>query len=66
MTLGWRNPATIGGLERLVSNIHVVIENAKPGAMEIRGFGDSHSRELAPKMVWCAELWPKQLTREIR
>jgi crotonobetainyl-CoA:carnitine CoA-transferase CaiB-like acyl-CoA transferase len=32
----------------------VVIENAKPGAMEARGFGYSHARAINPRIVWCA------------
>ena len=39
---------------RLVSAVDVVIENARPGAMDQRGFGYSHATAANPKIVWCA------------
>jgi alpha-methylacyl-CoA racemase len=41
-------------LLRLAPSFDVVVENAKPGAMEARGFGYRHAREQNPKIVWCA------------
>ena len=54
MTLDLRNPASSEILQRLVAAIDVVVENAKPGAMEARGFGYSHARAKNPRIVWCA------------
>jgi alpha-methylacyl-CoA racemase len=54
MTLDLRNPASSEILRRLASSVDVVVENAKPGAMEARGFGYSHARAANPEMVWCA------------
>lgn len=54
VTLDMRNPAASEVLRRLISTIDVVVENAKPGAMEARGFGYSHARAANPKVVWCS------------
>ena len=54
MTLDLRNPASAGVLERLAPSVDVVVENARPGAMEARGFGYSHARASNPRIVWCA------------
>lgn len=54
MTLDLRNPASIAVLLRLASIVDVVVENAKPGSMEQRGFGYSHARAVNPRVVWCA------------
>ncbi len=54
MTLDLRNPASNAVLERLVPSIDVVVENARPGAMESRGFGYSHARARNARIVWCA------------
>ena len=32
----------------------VVVENAKPGAMESKGFGYTQARAVNPKIIWCA------------
>jgi crotonobetainyl-CoA:carnitine CoA-transferase CaiB-like acyl-CoA transferase len=54
MTLDMRNPASSEVLKRLAPTIDVVVENAKPGAMESRGFGYSQARAANPRLIWCA------------
>jgi crotonobetainyl-CoA:carnitine CoA-transferase CaiB-like acyl-CoA transferase len=54
MTLDLRNPASSEVLKRLSPTVDVVVENAKPGAMEARGFGYSHARAVNPRLIWCA------------
>ncbi|CAN7488190.1 CaiB/BaiF CoA-transferase family protein [Phenylobacterium sp. LjRoot225] len=54
MTLDLRNPASSDVLRRLAAGVDVVVENAKPGAMEARGFGYGHARAENPKIIWCA------------
>jgi crotonobetainyl-CoA:carnitine CoA-transferase CaiB-like acyl-CoA transferase len=41
-------------LGRLCAGVDVIVENAKPGAMEQRGFGYSHAREAKKGIIWCA------------
>lgn len=54
ISLDMRNPAASSILRRLAAGIDVVVENAKPGAMEERGFGYSQARAANPRIVWCA------------
>lgn len=54
MTLDLRNPASIDVLSRLAPTIDVVVENAKPGAMEKRGFGYRQCSQINPATIWCA------------
>ncbi|TCM16590.1 crotonobetainyl-CoA:carnitine CoA-transferase CaiB-like acyl-CoA transferase [Novosphingobium sp. PhB165] len=54
MTLDMRNPSANDVLLRLVRSVDVVVENAKPGSMEARGFGYSQARSANPKIIWCA------------
>ena len=54
ITLDQRHPASGEVLRRLVRSADVVVENAKPGAMEARGFGYSQARAENPKLVWCS------------
>lgn len=54
ITLDLRNPASSGVLRRLTSTVDVIVENAKPGSMEDRGFGYSHARTANPGVIWCA------------
>lgn len=54
MTLDMRNPAAAGILERIVPRFDVVIENAKPGTMEARGFGYGQANAANARIVWCA------------
>jgi alpha-methylacyl-CoA racemase len=49
-----RNPAANDVLRRLARSFDVVVENAKPGAMEARGFGYSQAKAENPKLVWCS------------
>jgi crotonobetainyl-CoA:carnitine CoA-transferase CaiB-like acyl-CoA transferase len=54
ITLDQRNPASIEVLRRLIRSVDVVVENAKPGAMEARGFGYGQARAENPRVVWCS------------
>jgi crotonobetainyl-CoA:carnitine CoA-transferase CaiB-like acyl-CoA transferase len=54
MTLDMRNPQSSAVLARLIATVDVVIENAKPGAMEARGFGYRQAREANSRVIWCA------------
>lgn len=54
LTLDMRNPDANAILQRLIPTIDVVVENAKPGAMEARGFGYAQARALNPKIIWCS------------
>jgi alpha-methylacyl-CoA racemase len=54
ITLDMRNPASSEILRRLAATVDVVVENAKPGSMEERGFGYSHARAANPGLIWCA------------
>lgn len=54
MTLDLRNPTSSDVLRRLAPTIDVIVENAKPGAMEERGFGYGHARAANPRVIWCA------------
>jgi alpha-methylacyl-CoA racemase len=54
ITLDQRNPASVAILRRLAQTVDVVVENAKPGAMEARGFGYSHAQAENPGLVWCS------------
>ncbi len=54
ITLDLRNSASSDILLRLAPRIDVVVENAKPDAMEERGFGYRQARGANPKLIWCA------------
>lgn len=54
ITVDLRNPASSEILKRLAPSVDVVVENAKPGVMESRGFGYSQARAVNPKIIWCA------------
>jgi crotonobetainyl-CoA:carnitine CoA-transferase CaiB-like acyl-CoA transferase len=54
LTLDQRNPAAIEVLRRLVRTVDIVVENAKSGAMEARGFGYSQARAENRRIVWCS------------
>jgi crotonobetainyl-CoA:carnitine CoA-transferase CaiB-like acyl-CoA transferase len=54
MTLDTRRPEANDVLKRLVRTVDIVVENAKPGAMEARGFGYSHARAENKGIIWCA------------
>lgn len=54
LTLDMRNPRSGEVLQRLIGGFDVVIENAKPGAMEARGFGYAQARALNPGIIWCS------------
>ena len=54
VTLDMRQPGGIEILRQLVATADVVLENAKPGTMEARGFGYSHADAANPRIVWCA------------
>jgi alpha-methylacyl-CoA racemase len=54
LTLDMRNPRAAEILLRLAKTIDIVVENAKPGAMEARGFGYAQARAANPGIIWCA------------
>ena len=54
ITLDWRLPAAQAILRRLMPSVDVIVENAKPGSMEERGFGYSHARDANRRIIWCA------------
>ena len=54
ITLDLRNPAANEVLGRLARTADVVVENAKPGAMEAKGFGYSQAKAANPRLIWCA------------
>jgi crotonobetainyl-CoA:carnitine CoA-transferase CaiB-like acyl-CoA transferase len=54
LALDLRNPAANAVLLRLAPSIDVVIENARPGSMEARGFGYPQARAANPGIIWCA------------
>ena len=49
-----RHPAAGALLRRLAGHADVILESAKPGSMEERGFGYRHAREANPRIIWCA------------
>ena len=49
MTLDLRNRASADVLRRLAATVDVIVENAKPGSMEERGFG-GRRRHLSPNI----------------
>ncbi|MGE4341288.1 MAG: CaiB/BaiF CoA transferase family protein [Pigmentiphaga sp.] len=54
ITLDMRNPQANEVLLRLARSVDIVVENAKPGSMEARGFGYRQARECNPRIIWCA------------
>jgi len=54
LTLDQRNPGANAVLARLAASVDVVVENARPGSMEARGFGYAQARAVNPKIVWCS------------
>jgi alpha-methylacyl-CoA racemase len=54
ITLDQRSPRANEVLLRLAASTDVVVENAKPGVMEERGFGYRQAAEVNPGLVWCA------------
>lgn len=54
IALDMRHPSAVPVLERLIRSIDVVVENAKPGAMEARGFGYRQAQAINPGIIWCA------------
>jgi alpha-methylacyl-CoA racemase len=54
MTLDMRHPSATDILMRLFATVDVVVENAKPGSMQARGFGYDQARAQNPLIIWCA------------
>jgi alpha-methylacyl-CoA racemase len=54
LTLDMRSPEAIDVLKRLARTVDVVVENAKPGSMEVRSFGYSQARAENARIIWCA------------
>ncbi len=54
LALDMRSPDANAVLKRLVRTVDVVVENAKPGSMESRGFGYAQARAENKGIIWCA------------
>jgi crotonobetainyl-CoA:carnitine CoA-transferase CaiB-like acyl-CoA transferase len=54
LALDLKNPQANAILQRLAASTDVVVENAKPGSMEARGFGYAQAKMANPSVVWCA------------
>ncbi len=54
MTLDLRHERAGDVLRRLVRNVDVVVESARPGSMEQRGIGYADLSEENPGLVWCS------------
>ena len=54
ITLDLRQTETNGILRRMMPTVDVILETARPGAMEARGFGYSHARAANQRIIWCA------------
>jgi alpha-methylacyl-CoA racemase len=54
LTLDQRHPAAGEVLRRLAGSADVLVENAKPGSMDSRGFGYSHAKVEMPTLIWCS------------
>jgi crotonobetainyl-CoA:carnitine CoA-transferase CaiB-like acyl-CoA transferase len=54
IALDLRDPRANAVLLRLAATVDIVVENAKPGAMEQRGFGYAQARRANPALIWCA------------
>jgi alpha-methylacyl-CoA racemase len=54
MALDMRSPAASDVLKRLARTVDVVVENAKPGSMETRGFGYAQAHTENERIIWCA------------
>jgi alpha-methylacyl-CoA racemase len=54
LTLDMRSPEASSVLKRLIRNIDVVVENARPGSMQSRGFGYAQARVENRHVIWCA------------
>jgi len=54
ITLDQRHPGANGLLQRLAQSADVLVENARPGSMEARGFGYPQAAHVAPRLIWCS------------
>jgi len=54
LTLDQRHPGANELLMRLVKHVDIIVENAKPGVMEARGFGYAQASAANPSLIWCA------------
>lgn len=54
MTLNLKSPAASDLLRRLVRDADVLVEGAKPGAMDKLGLGFDQLRKENPGLVWCS------------
>jgi alpha-methylacyl-CoA racemase len=54
MTLDLRHERAGEVVRRLVRNVDVVIESARPGSMERRGIGYAQMAAENPRLVWCS------------
>jgi crotonobetainyl-CoA:carnitine CoA-transferase CaiB-like acyl-CoA transferase len=54
IALDLRQPAANEILTHLAPGVDIVVENAKPGSMEERGFGYAQAKAVHPGIIWCA------------
>jgi alpha-methylacyl-CoA racemase len=54
ITLDQRHPEAGTVLRRLAASADVLVENARPGSMDARGFGYQHARTELPALIWCS------------
>jgi crotonobetainyl-CoA:carnitine CoA-transferase CaiB-like acyl-CoA transferase len=54
LELDLSQPEGRGAAERLIQRAHVVIESARPGAMDRLGLGPGRALELSPHLVYCS------------
>jgi alpha-methylacyl-CoA racemase len=54
IVLNLKQPGASDVLRRLVESADVVLESAKPGAMERMGLGYEQLSEINPRLVWCS------------
>ena len=54
ITLNHKHSNFTAILKRLAQSSDVLIENAKPGVMEARGFGYPQAAKEAPGLIWCS------------
>jgi crotonobetainyl-CoA:carnitine CoA-transferase CaiB-like acyl-CoA transferase len=54
LALDWARPEGRQVLDRLIRAADVLVMNVRPGAEEKRDLGHAHTREINPRLVYCA------------
>ena len=54
VALDFRHEAYDAALRRLVAGADVVVDNARPGSMDERGYGPAKATAEHPRLVWCS------------